>query len=123
MREVVLLDLISIPLRYNLEQMAPSTNSVLGNNFNSTKVQFGGLFTTIFIKTLFISIPLRYNLECESRSLDCLGNTYFNSTKVQFGETEQGYWELQYQISIPLRYNLEIREVKFCLNVSPFQFH
>ena len=38
-------------------------SSMLQADFNSTKVQFGGVGVSTLVGASFISIPLRYNLE------------------------------------------------------------
>ena len=83
--ERVCRDLISIPLRYNLEK-----RRIWRKVYNNP-----------------ISIPLRYNLELLRMSVSS-PLSYFNSTKVQFGgkiANLQG--KAPSAISIPLRYNLE----------------
>ena len=78
--------IISIPLRYNLEILAFTLPSVVGLDFNSTKVQFR---------------------ECALVG-DGATQFYFNSTKVQFRVIRFCLGKnAVLLISIPLRYNLE----------------
>ena len=56
-------DRISIPLRYNLEAANLTLAGAIRADFNSTKVQFGELFSAVIAMMNLISIPLRYNLE------------------------------------------------------------
>ena len=56
-------DIISIPLRYNLEIDLSTSSLSVYNDFNSTKVQFGVGCLEGLVPLEDISIPLRYNLE------------------------------------------------------------
>ena len=62
-------------------------------DFNSTKVQFGGFVMVKEPREEVISIPLRYNLE-PLPSGKPRPNLHFNSTKVQFGGL---FWTSQYR--------------------------
>ena len=73
----------------------------MSSDFNSTKVQFGAVYTAPLIPPAF----------------------YFNSTKVQFGVVTGDFKESLTHISIPLRYNLESHKFHNASVTTEFQFH